>query len=84
MFYTYILYSELIDRYYIGYTENLELRLERHNQGWSQYTKQGIPWNIVYFEKYEDKSAAIKREREIKNKKSRRFIEKLIAEGRPE
>ncbi|MCX8106127.1 MAG: GIY-YIG nuclease family protein, partial [Ignavibacterium album] len=28
---TYILYSEKIDKYYVGVTEDLALRLERHN-----------------------------------------------------
>ncbi len=31
MFWTYILYSTSIDRYYIGYTNNLDERLKKHN-----------------------------------------------------
>jgi putative endonuclease len=78
MWYTYIIYSEKLDRYYIGYTDNLSWRLERHNQGWSRFTKGGIPWELVYFEKYQTKQEALKREREIKSKKSRKYIENLI------
>ena len=73
----------MIDRYYVGHTHNLELRLERHNAGQSRSTKAGIPWIIVYFEEYKSKSEAIKREYQIKHRKSRKYIEKLIAEGRP-
>lgn len=76
--YTYILYSSKIDKYYIGCTDNLAWRLERHNMGWSRFTKRGIPWEIVYHEKFTNKSEALKREREIKNKKSRKYIEELI------
>ena len=78
MWYTYIIYSEKLDRYYIGYTDNLSWRLERHNQGWGRFTKGGIPWKLVYFKKYQTKQEALKREREIKSKKSRKYIENLI------
>jgi putative endonuclease len=78
MWYTYIIYSEKLDRYYIGYTDNLSWRLERHNQGWGRFTKAGIPWELVYFEKYQTKQEALKRERKIKFKKSRKYIENLI------
>ena len=79
MWYTYIIYSKNIDRYYVGYTDDLEWRLERHNQGWGRYTKRGIPWELVYDEKYKTKSEAITREQDIKRKNSRSYIEKLIS-----
>ncbi|MFP4548366.1 MAG: GIY-YIG nuclease family protein [Fidelibacterota bacterium] len=78
MYYIYILYSHTKDRYYVGYTHDLELRLERHNDGWSRSTKNGIPWEIVYYEKYDTKSKAMKRENFIKRQKSRKYIEELI------
>jgi putative endonuclease len=80
MWYVYIIYSEKIDRYYIGVTEDLIWRLERHNQAWGKYTKRGIPWKIVYTESFKDKSSALRREKEIKNRKSRKYIEYLIIE----
>ncbi len=78
MWFIYIIYSEKIDRYYVGITENLDWRLERHNNGWGKYTKRGIPWKIVYTEECDTKSEALKREKEIKRKKSRTYIEELI------
>ena len=86
MWFVYIIYSNKIDRYYVGYTDDLEWRLERHNGGWGKYTKRGVPWKLKYTESFESKTEAIKREREIKKKKSRKYIEKLIshAEGRPD
>jgi putative endonuclease len=74
----YIIYSEKIDHYYTGITDDIEWRLERHNQGWGRYTKRGIPWKIVYIEEFETKSAALKREREIKARKSKTYIKSLI------
>ena len=74
----YIIYSEKIDRYYTGVTDNIVWRLQRHNDGWGRYTKRGIPWKVVYSEKFETKSDALKRERKIKNRRSRIYIESLI------
>ena len=78
------MYSESKNKYYTGQTGDLSKRLKRHNAGNSRSTKSGIPWKIIYFEKYETRSQAMTREYQIKKMKSRIYIEKLIAEGRPE
>jgi putative endonuclease len=54
-------------------------RLLRHNSGRSKYTKIGIPWQLVYLEEFKNKTEAYRRELEIKKKKSRNYIERLIA-----
>ena len=79
MFYTYILYSEKLDKYYIGYTENVEERLEKHNRPHSGFTGRGIPWKLVYSEKFDSKSESMKREKEIKSWKNRKLVEELIS-----
>ena len=43
MWFVYIIYSKKLDKYYTGVTNDLEWRLERHNQGWGRFTKGGIP-----------------------------------------
>jgi len=79
MYVVYILFSDIPNKYYIGSTENLELRIKHHNYGATPSTKSGAPnWKVVYSEKAADKPAARKREREIKKKKSRKYIEFLI------
>ena len=80
MFYTYVIYSKTKDKYYIGYTHNLKLRLHRHNAGWSKSTKSGIPWEIAYYETFHKKAEAIKREKHLKRMKSKKFLEKLVKE----
>ncbi|NLT52127.1 MAG: GIY-YIG nuclease family protein [Ignavibacteria bacterium] len=84
--YTYILYSKSIDKFYTGHTQILLQRLDRHNSGWGKFSSRGIPWELVYFEEFEEKNTAIKRENEIKRKKSRRYIEELVSKagGRPD
>jgi putative endonuclease len=78
-FYLYILYSVYLDQYYVGHTDNLEDRLFRHNNSGSKSTKKTNDWELKYQEPYPTRSAAMKREAEIKKKKSRKYIEKLIA-----
>ena len=60
MFFVYILKSELDNSFYIGYTSNLERRLEEHNTGKSRYTSKKKPWKLKYYEEFESKSDAIK------------------------
>ncbi|MCB9252915.1 MAG: GIY-YIG nuclease family protein [Flavobacteriales bacterium] len=78
MVYVYILYSGKLDKYYIGQTSNLEDRLFRHNNSGSQSTKGGKDWVIKYTEGYNTVSEAVRRETEIKKKKSRKYLEWLI------
>lgn len=78
MYYGYILYSAVVDRYYVGQTSNLEDRLKRHNQGRSKYTKSGIPWNLVYKESFENQTDAKEKERKIKNSESREDLVRFI------
>ena len=79
-YFTYILYSKSLNKFYIGYTgEALHERLRKHNSNHKGFTGKNPDWEIVYFEKYESKSEAYAREREIKSKKSRKYIENLIS-----
>ena len=78
-YYAYILYSQCRDEYYVGHTQDILERLENyHNIGKSLYTKRGIPWRFVYSEAFATRAQAMKREREIKSRKSRSYIERLI------
>ena len=77
-FFVYILHSALLDQYYIGHTADLQDRLYRHTNSGSKSTKKANDWKIVYTEKFETKSAAAKRELQIKKKKSRSYILWLI------
>ena len=66
MNYTYIL--QCCDKsFYTGWTNNLEKRLLTHNKGkGAKYTKARLPVELVYYEEFETKSQAMKREWEIK------------------
>ena len=78
-YYFYILFSKQLDKFYIGYTNNLEERLRKHNTNHKGFTGKANDWEIVYFEEFDTKSEAYAREREVKNWKSRSRIEKFIS-----
>lgn len=78
MNYTYIL--ECADgSYYTGWTNDLERRVREHNEKkGAKYTRGRTPVKLVYYETFETKSEALKREVAIK-KLSRPEKDALIA-----
>ena len=55
---------------YTGWTNNIEKRLEDHNSGkGAKYTKARRPVELVYYESYETKEEAMRREWQIKQLK---------------
>ena len=66
MNYTYILRCS-DDTLYCGWTNNLEKRLASHNAGkGAKYTHTRIPVELVYYETFETKEEAMRREFAIK------------------
>ena len=52
---------------YTGWTTNLQNRIDAHNSGdGAKYTRGRLPVHLVYYEEYEDKGTALKREHSIK------------------
>ncbi|GFZ79246.1 UPF0213 protein [Compostibacillus humi] len=52
---------------YTGYTNNLEQRMQKHEEGkGAKYTKGRGPFQLMYIEKFMTKNEALKREYEIK------------------
>ncbi|MFN3138420.1 MAG: GIY-YIG nuclease family protein [Allomuricauda sp.] len=79
-YFVYIIYSKSLDRYYVGHSQDLEDRMNRHNSGRSKYTKTAKDWEVKYTERYFTRSEAMNREKDIKRKKSRKYIEFLVGE----
>ncbi len=81
MYYVYILQSTVSSGYYVGHTDDVSRRLKEHNLGMTKYTRLARPWKVMYMEPYATRSAVMRREKEIKEMKSKRYIEKLIKMG---
>mgnify|MGYP002113690110 FL=1 len=64
---------------YTGWTKDLEKRVEAHNSGkGAKYTKARRPVELAYYEEFETKEQAMKREYAIKQL-GRKEKQKLIA-----
>ncbi len=78
----YIIYSQTIDRYYIGASqEEIEGRLDKHNKqsyGTKHFTSQTNDWQQYLVIDCESMKQALKIEKHIKRMKSRVYIQNLI------
>ena len=63
---------------YVGFSENVQKRLQEHNCGKSSFTKIYKPWELVYTEVFDNKNAAINREKYFKSAAGRRRIMKIL------
>ena len=72
-YYVYMLKSKGIKPVtYVGYTKDLEERINLHNLGKGAKFTRGRKWRLIYKEKFKSKKEAISREYYIKNNKSLR------------
>tara|TARA_B100001996_G_scaffold123663_1_gene93601 strand:+ start:1506 stop:1754 length:249 start_codon:yes stop_codon:yes gene_type:complete len=77
IFYVYMIKSinNKIQKTYVGYTNNLILRLKKHNAGTAAKSTRGYEWKIIYKKKFHDKSLAMSYEYKLKkNKKKRKYL----------
>jgi len=75
----YILYSESLDQFYIGQTEDLNKRLDQHlNKLFTDgYTTKADDWSLYFYLECTSRRQAVNIERHIKRMKSRKFINDL-------
>jgi putative endonuclease len=79
MFYAYVLKSIEHDFFYKGHCENLESRLKEHNAGQTESIRPYIPFELVYFEEFNTREEAIKREKYFKSSAGRRYLKTKIS-----
>ena len=67
---------------YVGYTNNLNKRLELHNKSKGAKFTKGRKWTLIYKKCYKTKSLAMKNEYLLKkNQKRRNLIKKEFIEN---
>ena len=74
----YILQSKKDGTFYIGFTSNIEQRLEYHNGGKSRYTSRKMPWKLVYSEIFKTRTEAVRREKFLKKQRNTNYYNRLI------
>jgi len=77
MYFTYVLRSLKDKKNYIGLTNNLEKRFKQHQNGLCESTKNRVPFEIVYYEEFKDRSDAVQREKFFKTGKGRELLKNL-------
>ena len=79
MYYVYLLRSlKNPSRTYIGYTTDLNQRLETHNSGNSIHTAKSRPWELVTCICFVDKTKAADFEKYLKSQSGRAFLHKRL------
>ncbi|MBW8050355.1 MAG: GIY-YIG nuclease family protein [Cytophagales bacterium] len=73
-YYVYVLRSKKDNNNYVGYTENLEKRLDVHNFGKVQSTRNRMPLELIYFEGCLNQQDATRREKYLKTAWGKRYI----------
>lgn len=77
-YYTYVLKSLKNNEFYIGWTNDLITRINKHNKGLVLATKSKLPFKLVYYEACLLKEAAIKREKSLKTGFGRRYLKRRV------
>ena len=78
-YYVYILRSiKFRERYYTGFTGDLETRLPHHNSGGDPHTSKYRPWELKTAIVFREKERALAFERYLKTQSGRAFAKKRL------
>ena len=80
MCYVYVLRIKKSGRYYIGQTQDLTKRLEKHSLGKTKSMKNRGEFDVVYVEKCSSRADAMRREKQIKRYKGGDAFKRLLAD----
>ena len=85
MFQVYILHSDCLDKYYIGFTSGtIEARLIKHLSKHKGFTGKASDWHVVHTEIFGTKQEAMQREKQLKSWKNKDRIKQLIQKSSTE
>ena len=77
-YFTYVLQSELDKLFYTGYTKDIELRIEQHQKGLVESTKNRLPLKLIYYEACLNQRDAIHREKYLKTHYGKMFLKNRL------
>ena len=81
MYWIYILKSSKDNNYYVCQTNNIRLRLDRHNSGQVKSTKRRLQFELIFKKEFNTRSEVIKIEKRLKRYKNQAYLEYLINNG---
>ncbi len=77
-YFVYVLRSQKDNKFYTGYTNNLEKRIKEHNKGLVSSTKYRLPLELIYFEGCRNQQDATKREKYLKTTYGKRYLKNRL------
>ena len=80
MYYVYVLFSLKDRKLYVGYSQDIEKRIEDHNHGRVTATENRLPIKLIYFEAYLSSTEAKRREQYLKGGSGRAQLKVQLQE----
>jgi putative endonuclease len=77
-YYTYVLLSQKDNHFYIGFTNDLDRRLNEHQHGKNISTSKRLPVSLIYFEGHRSKEDALRRESYFKTTKEKTTLKQIL------
>ena len=62
-----------VNKSYVGYTNNLKMRIIKHNSNKGAKSTKGHKWEVIYKKKFVNKSDALKYEYNLKKNRKERL-----------
>jgi len=78
MYYVYVLISNADNQFYVGFTNDLKMRLDSHAKGNVVSTRNRRPLTLVYYEACLGRDDALRRERYLKTTWGKRYLRNRI------
>ena len=81
MFVVYAIYNPIVNKIYIGQTNDIKARLAAHNNhtfSLSYTARYPGEWKLFYTDEFSTRVEALRREKQLKSYRGREFVRKYI------
>jgi putative endonuclease len=78
MYYTYVLLSTKENKLYLGFTQDLKIRMELHRRGFMMKEKNNGSLKLIYLEASLDKKDAVRRDKYLNSFFGRRYLKNRL------
>jgi putative endonuclease len=78
MYYVYVLQSLVDHNFYVGFTKDLKLRIEKHQKGQVPSTRSRRPLKLIYYEACLNQEDATRREKYLKTYHGKSFLRRRL------